>query len=87
MRRDNATRRPRGREQENRQGQNSATGAIFRVNIHKLVLSYSVLLMTGMIKQSERRNKPRGGPGKAFRAGMSLIELFDLLPNEDSARA
>ena len=39
------------------------------------------------IKQSEKRNKPRGGPGKAFRAGMSLIELFDMLPNEDSARA
>ena len=41
--------------------------------------------MAGMIKQSEKRNKPRGGPGKAFRAGMSLIELFDMFPDENSA--
>ena len=45
------------------------------------------VILASMIKHSERRNKPRGGPGKAFRAGMSLIELFDMLPNEDSARA
>ena len=42
-------------------------------------------MLCAMIKQSEKRNKPMGGPGKAFRAGMSLIELFDMFPNENSA--
>ena len=37
-------RRPRGREQEKRQGQNSATGAIFRVNIHKFVHKYAIIV-------------------------------------------
>ena len=35
-------RRPRGREQENRQGQNSATGAIFRITIHKSFYKYAI---------------------------------------------
>lgn len=39
-----------------------------------------------MKKHNESRNKPRGGPGKAFRAGMSLIELFDMFLDENSAR-
>ena len=29
----------------------------------------------------------QGGPGKAFRTGLSLIDLFDRFPDEDSARA
>lgn len=39
-----------------------------------------------MINISESRDKPRGDPGKAFRAGMSLIELFDMFPDENSVR-
>ena len=44
------------------------------------------VIVIPMINISESRDNPRGGSGKAFRAGMLLIELFDMFPDEDSAR-
>ena len=31
----------------------------------------------------ERKNDKKGGPGKAYRRGISLLELSDMFPNEE----
>ena len=52
-------RRPRGREQKNRHGQNSATGKIFRITIHKSVSGLAATPRFCLLWQGGFHNAPQ----------------------------